>query len=174
MHITQETILLIFTGTVAIGIMLQVFVMLGILIASRKASSRMLELGEELRHISEDIRSTAVPAIRSAHKLIEDISPPLRNASQNLSEITTQLREQTGTIGRTLEELSDKTRIQADRVDGMVTSVLDSLTHATEIIRHSVAVPVRQLSGILSAVRIGIDTLRGKTRPATPDKDIFI
>jgi len=174
MHITQETILLIFTGTVAIGIMLQVFVMLGILIASRKATARMLELGEELRHIGEDLRSTAVPAIRSAHKLIEETSPKIKLAAENLAEITSQLRVQTGTIGKTLEVLSDKTRGQAERMDKMVTNVLDSVTHASELIRNTVAVPVRQLSGILSAVRIGIDTLRGKPRPATPDKDIFI
>jgi hypothetical protein len=62
------------------------------------------------------------------------------------------------------------------RVDGMVKGTLDHLTSAVQAIEHGVAVPVRQVNGILNGLRAGVDVLRKKdlSNHREPEDDLFV
>jgi hypothetical protein len=61
-------------------------------------------------------------------------------------------------------------------VDGMVKSTLDHLTLAVQALEHGVAVPVRQVNGIINGLRAGVDVMRKKTPSNHLDSedDLFV
>jgi hypothetical protein len=58
----------------------------------------------------------------------------------------------------------------------MVKGTLDHLTSAVQALEHGVAVPVRQVNGILNGLRAGVDVLRKKsaTNHLEPEDDLFV
>jgi hypothetical protein len=58
----------------------------------------------------------------------------------------------------------------------MVKSTLDHLTLAVQALEHGVAAPVRQVNGIISGLRAGVDVMRKKTprNHLDPDEDLFV
>ncbi len=58
----------------------------------------------------------------------------------------------------------------------MVKGTLDHLTSAVQALEHGVAVPVRQVNGILNGLRAGVDVLRKKDIPnhREPEDDLFV
>jgi hypothetical protein len=58
----------------------------------------------------------------------------------------------------------------------MVKGTLDQLTFAVHAIEHGVAVPIRQVNGILNGLRAGVDVLRKKAPSdhLEPEDDLFV
>ena len=61
-------------------------------------------------------------------------------------------------------------------MDGMVKGTLDHITLAVHAIEHGIAVPVRQVSGILNGLRAGVDVMRKKdpSNQLDPEDDLFV
>jgi hypothetical protein len=76
-----------------------------------------------------------------------------------------------------VNNVTERAQVQASRVDGMVKGTLDQLTNAVHAIEQGVAVPVRQVSGILNGLRAGMDVMMKKT-PANhldqEEEDLFV
>jgi hypothetical protein len=66
--------------------------------------------------------------------------------------------------------------MQASRVDNIVKGTLDQLTVAVQAIEHGIAVPVRQVNGIINGLRAGVDVMRSKTpsNHLDPEDDLFV
>lgn len=153
----QWEILLVFTGLVAVGVLLQGIVMLGMLFAVRRA---VKHVGE----ISQLAEQHVVPAVTSARELLEDVSPKLRTATQNVVEITQTLRTESVQVSQSMGVLLQKSEAQIDRLDEMLTGSLNSIAHATAAMQRAVLVPARQAGALLSGIRAGLDILRGRDR----------
>jgi hypothetical protein len=61
-------------------------------------------------------------------------------------------------------------------VDGMVKGTLDGLTTAVHAIEHGIAMPVRQMNGIINGLRAGVDVMRKKDidNHLDPEDDLFV
>lgn len=165
----QSTIILIFTAVTAFGVLMQAFVLLAIFLGSRKAMKRVDALSEELKgHV--------VPVLVTTRRLLDETSPKINEAVRNLTVAAEELRNQTSHINSTVGEIVEKTRLQAERVDGMVTDALDGISSATHSVQRVLSVPVRQVSGLFSGLRAGIDALRSRERQdhSAEDKDLFV
>ncbi len=79
-------------------------------------------------------------------------------------------------MGGLVSNVTDRAQVQASRVDGMVKVTLDQLTNAVHAIEQGVAVPVRQVNGILNGLRAGMDVMRSKTptNHLDPEDDLFV
>ena len=64
----------------------------------------------------------------------------------------------------TASDLNAKARAQAARVDGMVTSVLNTTAEITETIQKGIKVPVREVSGLMNGLKAGLDVLVGRAK----------
>ena len=75
-------------------------------------------------------------------------------------------------------DVTGRAQVQANRVDGMVKGTLDQLNSAVHAIEHGVAAPLRQVSGVLSGLRAGVDVLRKKSPEANAkaeaEQDLFV
>src|ERR1700733_4150445 len=164
-----QTLLVVFIAIAALSILAQAGFTVGMFIATRKAQKKIMGL-------VDDVRLHALPAIISSRDVIQDITPKLRTITENLTAISTTLRARTEKVGGLVGDVTDRAQVQATRVDGMVKGTLDHLTSAVQALEHGVAVPVRQVSGILNGLRAGVDVLRKKdfTHDPESENDLFV
>lgn len=159
-----QIIFVIFAIAVAVGVLLQAGVLLGMFFAVKKTANHLEEL-------SARVSQHAVPALATARNLLEEISPKLKTATTNLVEASATFRAQAKRLDHTVQEITGLAQAQAERVDEIATSVLDGVTHATAAVQHGIAAPLRQLTGILNGLRAGFDVLRKKESPLHVEED---
>ncbi|HEX5234558.1 MAG TPA: hypothetical protein VFW25_04430 [Silvibacterium sp.] len=148
-------VLAIFTAVTAVAVLIQAGVLLGMFLFMRKSMTKMQTLADEMKE-------KALPAIVSARILIEDLTPKLKIAAANLTEVSHTVRTESKHVSETVDVLLSKTNAQLNRVDGMLSATLDAVDHATRVVETAVNVPVRRVSGILNGVRAGVGVLVGK------------
>jgi len=78
----------------------------------------------------------------------------------------------------------DRTRLQVIRADDLVTRTLDRVEETSELVQHTVVSPVRQISGIVQGLSVGISAFLSQTRTSrrrrsnaarvTQDEELFI
>jgi len=164
-----QTLLVVFIAIAAVSILMQAGFTVAMFIAARKAQKKLMVL-------ADDVRLHALPAIIASREVIQDLTPKLRTIAENLTAVSTTLRTRTEKVGGLVGDVTDRAQAQAVRVDGMVKVTLDHLTSAVQAIEHGVAVPVRQVNGILNGLRAGVDVLRKKdfSNHLEPEDDLFV
>jgi hypothetical protein len=164
-----QTLLVVFIAIAAFSILMQAGFTVAMFIAARKTQKKVMGL-------AEDVRLHALPAIIASRDVIQEITPKLKIITENLTAVSTTLRSKTEKVGGLVGDVTDRAQAQAERVDGMVKGTLDHLTSAVQAIEHGVAVPVRQVNGILNGLRAGVDVLRKKdvNNHREPEDDLFV
>ncbi len=166
---SSQTLLVVFIAIAAISILMQAGFTVAMFLVTRKAQKKIMNL-------ADDVRLHALPAIMSSRELIQDVTPKLKLITENLTATTATLRAKTDQVGGLVSNVTERAQFQASRVDGMVKGTLDQITNAVQAIEHGVAVPVRQVNGILNGLRAGMDVMMKKT-PANhldPEEDLFV
>jgi hypothetical protein len=153
----NSKLLMIFVGMVAIAMVGQAVALIIMAIGAAKARKRGLE-------IAEDLRVKVMPIITGTHDLIRDNSPKLKVIAENFVETSHIIRSKAQDFDVTASDLNAKTRAQAARVDGMVTTVLNTTAEITDSIQRGIKVPVRELTGMLNGLKAGLDVLVGRAK----------
>jgi methyl-accepting chemotaxis protein len=175
LKLDNQTILLALAVLTGLAMFLQVFILLGILVAVRKtASSMQKEIGSlrsalmpvifDTQEILASSRDTLVKAqdfVANAQGFLTRVSPKVEAAAGDLVEITNGLREQTAQVQSSVEEIVERVRKQGNRVDNMVSGVLDTADRAGSYVNDVVTRPMRQISSILAVVKAVVESLRG-------------
>jgi hypothetical protein len=164
-----QTLLVVFIAIAAVSILMQAGFTVAMFIAARKAQKKIMGL-------ADDLRLHALPAIIASRDVIQDLTPKLKTIADNLTAVSTTLRTKTEKVGGLVGDVTDRAQVQAVRVDGMVKGTLDHLTSAVQAIEHGIAVPVRQVNGILNGLRAGVDVMRKKdfNNHRDPEDDLFV
>jgi uncharacterized membrane protein len=152
MHSLSPTVYIVFTAVTAAGVLLQAFVLLAIYFAIRRSSDKLHETLDE-------VKAKALPAIDSAQSLLNDVSPRLKTATTNLTEVSQTLRGQASHVNATVESLLEKVNVQIERVDEMVTATFNALSQASRAVEMAIGTPARRVSGLLHGLRVGVEVL---------------
>jgi hypothetical protein len=149
--------LMFFVGMVAIAMVVQAIAVIVLAVGAAKASKKGLEIAEELR-------TKISPLIDTTHGVIQDSAPKVKIITENLVETSHVVRSKAAEFDVTASELNMKTRAQAARVDGIVTSALNTTTDVAETIQRGIKIPLREVSGIINGVKAGLDVLVGRAK----------
>jgi hypothetical protein len=149
--------LMVFVGMVAIAMTAQAIALIVMAIGAGKARKRALEIAEE-------VRLKVMPILDSTQGVIQDSAPKLKIITENLVETSHVVRSKAAEFDATASDLNMKTRAQAARVDGMVTSVLNTTADISETMQRAVKVPVRELVGLVNGFKAGLDVLVGRAK----------
>jgi methyl-accepting chemotaxis protein len=160
--LNQETqvILLVIAGLVAVALLLQAFALLAMFFGLRKAAGA-------LREQFEDIRTSVVPFCKDARTVFVRVAPQIEQTASDLAAVTHALRTEADDVKLVATEIIQSTRRQAERLDGMATTVLDAADRAVAFTSETVVKPMRQITGVLAAIKAVVDVLRSPngTRP---------
>ncbi|HTW60063.1 MAG TPA: hypothetical protein VMD99_18210 [Terriglobales bacterium] len=169
--------LTVFIALTGIAVLLQAGVLLAIYIAMRKSGTRVEALAAE-------VKTKVLPTVEQAQALLIDIRPRLEVIAENLAESTTMMRAQVLRVDATVNDVVDRARLQVIRADELLSRTLDRVEQTSEMVHKTVISPVRQLSGIMQGITVGLDFLlrtRGRRnggsredRRPVPQDEMFI
>jgi hypothetical protein len=153
----NSRLLMIFVAMVAIAMVAQAIALIIMAIGASKARKRGMEIAEE-------IRLKMLPIITGTHEMIRDNAPKVKIITENFVETSHVIRSKAQEFEVTASDLNAKTRAQAARVDGMVTSVLNTTAEISESIQRGIKVPVREVTGVVNGLKAGLEVLVGRTK----------
>jgi len=153
----NSRLLMIFVGMVAVAMVVQAIAVIVMAIGAAKASKRALEIADE-------VRTKVMPILDTTHGVIHDAGPKVKIITENLVETSHVVRNKAAEFDMTASDLNMRTRAQAARVDGMVTSVLNTTAEISESLQRAVKVPVREFSGLMNGLKAGLDVLVGQAK----------
>ncbi|HEY1986584.1 MAG TPA: hypothetical protein VGG85_14310 [Terracidiphilus sp.] len=186
-----DTLLIVFIAITSAAVLLQACVLLGMYLTLRKAVQMGKEQADEFRSkltpvldSSKELLGDAKNLVGTARHIIEQLEPKLDSAASEVAGMARDFHAQTIRLQASADEVAQKVRRQADRVDGMTTSVLNGVDKFGHFVNEAVNVPVRQVSGIMAAAKAVMETLRAPAppRPRRPapasdvndEKDLFV
>ena len=153
----NSKLLMVFVGMVAVALIVQAIALIAMAVGAAKARKRGLEIVEE-------VRLKLMPILDSSHGFIQDTAPKVKIITENFVETSHVVRAKAQEFDVTASDLNAKTRAQAARVDGIVTSALNTTTDVAETIQRGIKVPLREVSGIINGVKAGLDVLVGRVK----------
>jgi len=169
--------LTIFIALTAFAVLLQAGVLAAMYFAMRKSSQRMEALAKE-------VEAKVLPAVDQAHAMVTEFRPKLNVIVENLEDMTTRARSQVQRVDATVSDALDRARLQVIRGDELLSRTLDRVEQTSEIVQKTVVSPVRQISGLMQGITVGLEFLfsrRGRRngggrqdRRPVPQDEMFI
>lgn len=173
----MEPVLKIFIYATAVAVVLQMFILLGLAISLSRTSSKVEKLAGE-------VHGRALPILASAETILNESRGKIDIVMNNLVSTTGTLKTQMDRLDATVNDIVDRTRLQVIRADDIVTRTLDKVEETSELVQHTVVSPVRQISGIMQGLSVGISAFLSQTRSSrrrrsnssrvTQDEELFI
>jgi methyl-accepting chemotaxis protein len=161
-----ETILTVFVALTGIAVLLQACVLFGIFLSLKKTAKSVIDS-------TDDFKVTVLPMVRSTRDLVERISPQVITISEGLAELTAKIQKESNGVSVSVSEIMERVNRQTARLDQMLTGGLNTVERATEVVETAVAKPVRQINGVMAAIKAVVETYRKdspssyRTRPAS-------
>jgi hypothetical protein len=167
----------IFIGLTGVAVMLQAGVLLAMYLAMRQSSAR-------IEAIAQEVKTKVLPTVEQAEAFLTEIRPKLQVIADNLEDSTTLMRAQVQRIDATVNDTVDRARLQIIRADELLSRTLDRVEKTSDMVHETVISPVRQLSGIMQGITVGLEFLFGgrgrkngarrEERRAVPQDEMFI
>ena len=159
-----------------IAVMLQAGILLAMYLAMRKSSARMEALATE-------VKTKVLPTVEQGQAMLTELRPKLQVIADNLEETTTALRSQVKRVDATVNDAVDRARLQVIRADELLSRTLDRVEETSDMVHKTVISPVRQLSGLMQGITVGLEFLfsrgrknggRREERHPVPQDEMFI
>lgn len=176
--------LTIFIAITSAAVVLQMLILLGMYIALRKLSVRMEALADKVEDTTSTLMPKVLPLLEEAKSIQKDVKgfievakPKVDVVLDNLSHITTTARGSVERIDATVNDTLDRVRLQVIRGDEMITRTMDRVEETSEKVQHTVMSPVRQVSGIVQAISVGVGSFfngQKRRRNGGPNDEMFI
>ncbi len=159
-----DTILIIIVAFTGVAVLLQACVLFAIFLSLRKTAHSAIVA-------AEDFKTTVLPMVHSTRELVERISPQIITVSADLAELTASLKKETRGVSFSAAEIMERISRQTERLYAMLTNGLNAVDRAGVVVEAAVAVPVRQVNGVLAAIKAVVETYRSdvprrKSNPA--------
>lgn len=145
--------MLAFVIVAAVAIVLQAGILYALYRMMSQATARM-------ENIAGRLEQQTTPVLVTAHSILEDAQPKLAEITSNLAESTATVRAHVAQMAEATGEIVDRARMQAARLDALVSNTVDKIEVTTDFVQHSVITPVRRIHAIVQAVSAGLSFLR--------------
>lgn len=171
----MDNLTTVFIAITGAAVLLQACILAAMYLAMRKSSARMEALATEMK-------TKVLPTVEQAQEIITELRPKIETIADNLQESTTVVREQVKRMDATVNDVVDRARLQVIRADELLTRTLDRVEQTSDMVHKTVISPVRQLSGIMQGITVGLEFLfagrknggkREERRPV-PQDEMFI
>jgi hypothetical protein len=167
----DENLLRLFIALTAFAVVIQAGILVALYLSVRKSAARMEALATE-------VTSKTLPTLETAHNMLIELRPKIETLAGNAAESTTILRVQLGRLDSTLSDILDRTRLQVIRADELLNRTMDKVEETSEVVHKTVLSPLRQVSGLMSAITTGVEVFFGQKRRrngmGVPQDEMFI
>ena len=169
----NDTLLMYFIAATTFAVVIQAGILVGLYLAVRKSTARMETLATEFKN-------KVVPTVETAQSMLVELRPKIESMTANVSESTTLVRNQLIRLDATLTDVLDRTRLQVIRADELLNRTMDRVEETSEVVHKTVVSPLRQFSGLMTAISAGLEVFLGQKRRhpkngvGVPQDEMFI
>jgi hypothetical protein len=172
----MENLMPVFVALTAAAVVLQACILVALYLAMRKSSARVEALAVE-------VKTKVLPTVETAQAMLTELRPKLQIIVENLSEATFTVRSQIQRVDATVSDVVDRARLQVIRADELLGRTLDRVEETSDMVHKTVVSPVRQISGIMQGITVGLEFLLGNrarrnggrgSRRTVPQDEMFI
>lgn len=169
--------LTVFIALTGFAVLLQAGVLLAMYLAMRKS-------GERMEALASEVKTKILPTVEQAQQMMTEMRPRLEVIVENFEGASTVVRSQIERVDATVTDAMDRARLQIIRGDELLTRTMDRVEHTSEMVQKTVVSPVRQLSGLMQGITVGLEFLFGgrsrrngsnrEERRPVPQDEMFI
>lgn len=149
----DQTIQLLIIAIAGLAVVMQAIILLAIFLSIKKGVNAVQE---EVA----DLRTAVVPLLKASQDFLTRVAPRIEMTTTDVAEMVHGLRARTAEMETSTAEILDRVQHQTARIDAMLTLVLDTLERAGGYVAFAVDKPVRQLAGVVAAIKAVVGTLR--------------
>lgn len=128
------------------------------------AAFGLLGMKKRVQALTDRVEEEVMPAVKAARGIVEEASPKLKLASDEVLEITRAVRLQVDHVNATLTDIVDKTHKQANRVDDAMTLVMGGLGRAGGKVHRTKDQTSRKVNAVLTGLRVGAEVFRARRK----------
>jgi len=169
--------LTVFIALTGIAVLLQAGVLMAMYFTMRKS-------GERMEALASEVKTKVMPTVEQAQQMLTEMRPKLEGIVDNLEGATTVIRSQIQRVDATVTDAMDRARLQIIRGDELLTRTMDRVEQTSDMVQKTVVSPVRQLSGLMQGITVGLEFLFGgrnrrnggsrEERRPVPQDEMFI
>lgn len=153
----MENLTPLFIALTGIAVLLQAGVLIAIFVVLRKTSANMESLANE-------VKTKVLPTITQAEALLTEIRPRVEAIAEQVQDSVTLVHNQVERVDATVHDVVDRARLQIIRTDELFTRTLDRVERTSDVVQRTVVSPVRQISGLMQGITVGLEFLFGRGR----------
>jgi methyl-accepting chemotaxis protein len=169
-----STLLEIFTGVVAVSLLLQSLALVGIHRSIRSLASRVEAVSLNLVK-NVDALSVKVDQLLAT---IKGMADGVHSLQENLTTTSAIVQKRVAELDSFLAEIADVARLQVLRIQDIVDTTSRRVEETIDVLSNSVLAPVTEVNAIVRGVKVGLDVLLRKRKSpssSTPqDEEMFI
>lgn len=170
----METWLTVFTGVVAVALLLQSLAFIGMYRSIRNLSARVDEIS---KNVMKNL-SALTGDISEAVATVKSVAEGIQALKDKLSLTTDIIQKRVTDIDSFLRQVTDAARLEVARIQDAVDTTSRQIEDTFELLHRSVVVPVREITAVFQGVKVGLDFfLRRPKRPSGGshlDEEMFI
>jgi hypothetical protein len=169
----NDNLLTFFIAVTAIAVVIQMGILVGLFIAMRKSTAKMEALATE-------VTTKTLPTVETLQAMLVELRPRIEVISVNFEESSNMVRNQLARVDATLTDVLDRTRLQVIRADELLNRTMDKVEETSEAVQKTVISPLRQVTGLMTAISTGVEVFFGQKRrqpkngSGVPQDEMFI
>jgi len=160
-----EMILTILLAVIAVAGLIQLIILFIMFLGVQKGMKLAGEYAEEMRDKVIPVLEHSKAFLQTSKQLLTKLEPKLESAATDLADLAHMANAEAKKIQESTDDITERVRRQAARVDSLTTEALNNLDRAGQVLNQVVTVPVRQVSGVMAAARAIYETLRAPAPP---------
>ncbi len=169
-----EIILSIFTGLVALALLLQGIALLAI-------SRKVRELSAKLDYLSTKLTDQAdslTVKVESFLSIVKSTAEKVQAVQENVAAITKVVHDRVVEVDAFINEATDAGRLQMARLQDALDTTLRRIDETIDTLQNAIIVPITEAQAIIRGIRSGLDVFFGRRRLSSSrshqDEEMFI
>jgi methyl-accepting chemotaxis protein len=171
---TQEILLAIFTGILAVSVLMQTLIFFGIFKAIRRLTNGVHSLSKDLMKNVEVVTGKAEETLTT----IRDLGNEFRPVKDKIVDAAEIVHERIVRVDEFLEETTNTARMEVQSMKDRIESATNRTEELLNMMHDRILAPVNEIYALTRGIRAGFDILfrRRRSTSAEPhqDEEMFI
>jgi hypothetical protein len=171
----METWLTVFTGVIALALLLQSLAFIGLYRSVRSLSARVDVISKDLMKTVGALTADVSQAVAT----IKSVAEGVQSLKEKIAATSDVIHKRVSDMDSFLRDLTDAARLEVARIQDAVDTASRQIEDTFDVLHRSVLVPIREVTAVVRGFRAGLDFLLRKP-PKSPsgashlDEEMFI
>ena len=157
----ESTVLTIFVAVTAVAVVLQMLILFGMYLTTRKLSERVTQL-------SYKVETEVLPLTAKVRALVDESGPKIQSVLSDVAETSSLVRAKAVELDATMGEVLTVVRTQAANAGVLAERTIARVDSVAAGVQHAVSSPVRHFHAIIEGIAAGFGEFVGARKTQRP------